>query len=227
MIAIIAAMDIEVEAITSIMSNVEQLEKSGVSFFKGTIHERPLLVMKSGVGKVNASMSTTILLERFSIDRVVNIGTAGGLNPTQNILDAVISDDVVQHDFDTSPVDGKEGIRLRFTADKDVADVCERSLHALGVTVHRGLVASGDQFIARVDQLDKLAENFPEAICAEMEAGAIAQVCAHYQVPFVVLRSLSDITHKENSHMDFCEYAKQASKRSADFTREFMKLSAL
>ena len=160
--------------------------------------------MKSGVGKGNASMATTILLEHFSIDCIVNIGTAGGLMPQQSILDAVISTQVVQHDYDTSPVDGAEGIGLYFEADQDLGDICEQALKQLGVVVHRGLVASGDQFIAQEAQLQRLNELFPEAICAEMEAGAIAQVCAHYHIPFVVLRSLSDVAHQKDSHMEMC-----------------------
>ena len=98
MIAVIAAMDKEVDAIVSIMESHEHLMKSGIDFDKGILAGKELLVMKSGVGKGNAGMATTILLENFSIDCIVNIGTAGGLQVQQNILDAVISTQVVQHD---------------------------------------------------------------------------------------------------------------------------------
>ena len=226
MIAVIAAIDKEVDAIVSIMENHEHLIQSGIDFDKGTLAGKELLVMKSGVGKGNASMATTILLEHFSIDCIVNIGTAGGLMPQQSILDAVISTQVVQHDYDTSPVDGAEGIGLYFEADQDLGDICEQALKQLGVVVHRGLVASGDQFIAQEAQLQRLNELFPEAICAEIEAGAIAQVCAHYHIPFVVLRSLSDVAHQKDSHMDFMTYVKHASSRSASFCRELMKRMA-
>lgn len=226
MIAVIAAMDKEVDAIVSIMESHEHLITSGIDFDRGILAGRELIVMKSGVGKGNASMATTILLENYSIDRIVNIGTAGGLRVEQNILDAVISTQVVQHDFDTSPIDGKAGIGLYFEADQDLGDICEQALKRLDVQVHRGLVASGDQFIAQEAQLTRLKELFPNAVCAEMEAGAIAQVCAHYHVPFVVLRSLSDIAHRKDSHMDFMTYVKHASARSARFCEELMKLMA-
>ena len=144
----------------------------------------------------------------------------------QNILDAVISTQVVQHDYDTSPVDGADGIGLYFEADQDLCDMCEQALNKLGVVVHRGLVASGDQFVAREAQLQRLNELFPDAVCAEMEAGAIAQVCAHYHIPFVVLRSLSDVAHSKDSHMDFMTYVEHASSRSASFCRELMKCMA-
>lgn len=226
MLGVIAAMDEEVEAITALMENREHIVVSGIEMEKGTLCQKPLIVMKSGVGKGNASMSTTILLENFNIDKIINIGTAGGLLKEQNVLDAVLSERVVQHDFDTSPVDGEEGIGMYFQADTDLADLCVTALEHMDVTLHRGLIASGDQFIAREDQLQHLQTKFPEAMCAEMEAGAIAQVCAHYHIPFVVLRSLSDIAHKEGSHMDFLTYVQHASKRSAAFCKEFMNIVA-
>ena len=226
MIAIIAAMDSEVDAIVSIMEACEHIEKSGISFVKGTLESTSLLVMKSGVGKGSASMATTILLENFPIDRILNIGTAGGLRQEQSVLDAVISNQVVQHDFDTSAVDGKEGIGLFFEADHDLGDLCECALQHMDVHVHRGLVASGDQFVAKDEDFTRLTTYFPNAICAEMEAGAIAQVCAHYHVPFVVLRSLSDVACHKDSHIDFGTYVVKAAQRSAAFTRELMKLSA-
>lgn len=226
MIAVIAAMDKEVEAIVSILDDHEHFEKSGIEFDKGNLEGKSVIVMKSGVGKGNASMATTILLENFNVEAVVNIGTAGGLDPCQQVLDAVISTRVVQHDMDTSAVDGDEGIGLYFDADKDLADICVDALSALDIHVYQGLVASGDQFIAREDQLERLHTYFPKAICAEMEAGAIAQVCTHYHVPFVVLRSLSDVAHNKDSHMDFLTYVGHASKRSAAFCKELMKRMA-
>lgn len=226
MIAVIAAMDKEVDAIVSIMENCVTKIKSNITLIEGTLAKRPLIVMKSGVGKGSASMATTILLENYNIDRVINIGTAGGLCGNQSILDAVVSTTIVQHDFDTSPVDGKEGIGLYFEADHDLGDMCEKALQQMGVHVHRGLIASGDTFVAHDDVVEKLMKAFPNAICAEMEAGAIAQVCTHYQIPFVVLRSLSDIACHKNSHMDFTTYVEKASMRSATFCLEFMKMSA-
>ena len=167
-------------------------------------------------------MSTTILLEHYPVEQIVNIGTAGGLKENENILDAVLSERVVQHDFDTSPIDGEAGIGLYYDADPKLLAICEAALKDLDVTVHKGLVASGDQFIAG-EATKNLCDKFPDAMCAEMEAGAIAQVSAHYQVPFVILRSLSDVACKPDSHMDFQEYVKHASERSAMFTQELMR----
>lgn len=221
MIAIIAAMDSEVSAIVS-KAETERKMIHGIEFYEGYLENKNIVVMKSGVGKGNAAMSTTILLEHYAVDQIINIGTAGGLKENEDILDAVLSEQVVQHDFDTSPIDGEAGIGLYYPADKKLLKVCEETLTQLDITVHKGLVASGDQFIAG-EATKKLCEKFPDAMCAEMEAGAIAQVCAHYEVPFVILRSLSDVACKPNSHMDFQEYVKHASERSALFTKELMR----
>ena len=221
MIAVIAAMDSEVSAIVSKM-NAEAKKIQGIEFYEGTLENKDVVVMKSGVGKGNAAMSTTILLEHYPVEQIVNIGTAGGLKENENILDAVLSERVVQHDFDTSPIDGEAGIGLYYDADPKLLAIFEAALKDLDVTVHKGLVASGDQFIAG-EATKNLCDKFPDAMCAEMEAGAIAQVSAHYQVPFVILRSLSDVACKPDSHMDFQEYVKHASERSAMFTQELMR----
>lgn len=223
MIGIIAAMDSEVTAIVQILKQKEELNKSGIYMVKGMIGTQPVIVMKSGVGKGNAAMSTTILLENFQIEKLVNIGTAGGLDPSQEILDAVVSTSVVQHDFDTSPVDGKDGIGLFYEANKELMKQCQEVLEGLNIRVHCGLIASGDQFVAKDEQLAYLKAQFPEAVCAEMEAGAIAQVCTHYQIPFVVLRSLSDIAYRQDSHMDFQTYVQHAANRSAKFCEALVK----
>ena len=223
MIGIIAAMDSEVEAIETLLEHKELKHLSGIKMIQGMIQNKRVMVLKSGVGKGNAVMATTILLENYRIEKIINIGTAGGLKKEQSILDAVVSTQVVQHDFDTSPIDGSEGIGLYFDADKKLYELCKKVLEEMNVCVHCGLVASGDQFIAREEQLSILEKRFPNAGCAEMEAGAIAQVCSHYHVPFVVLRSLSDVAHKENSHMDFAAYVKHAANRSAEFCKRLIE----
>lgn len=223
MIGIIAAMEQEVSAIVQELSNANTSMISGIEMTQGTLEGNDVIVMKSGVGKGYAAMSTTVLLEHFTIDAIVNIGTAGGLQKTQNILDAVVSTRVVQHDWDTSSLDGEDGRGLFFEADQALAKTCLDVLKELDICVHSGLIASGDLFVARSEDLAHLKQYYPDAICAEMEAGAVAQVCQHYQKPFVILRSLSDIAYKEDSHMDFLTYVTYAAKRSAQFTRAFMK----
>lgn len=173
--------------------------------------------MKSGVGKGEAAMATTILLEHFPISAIINIGTAGGLHEAQQVLDVVISKQVVQHDFDTTAIDGESGKGLYFNADAHLVALCEEAIASGAYQTWVGQVASGDRFVAGKDCLQSLLQAYPQAMCAEMEAGAIAQVAAHYQIPFVVIRSLSDVAANPDSHMDFPVYVEQASKRSAAF----------
>lgn len=220
MIALIAAMEIERDAIVTYMENVERKEISKISFVTGTIKGKETVVVLSGVGKVQAAIATTILLQNFTVDAIINIGTAGGLLETQNVLDVVLSDRVVQHDFDTSPIDGEDGIGKYFNADERLIHVCKEVFDSMDLSYHCGMVASGDVFINNDEQLARLYKYFPASNCAEMEAGAIAEVCSFFNVPFVVIRSLSDVAHKEASEMDFLTYAEKASRRSALFCSE-------
>ena len=128
MIGIIAAMEKEMDAITSLLTNKEEYKVSGIAMVKGSIKGKNVIVMKSGVGKGNAAMATTILFENFVITAVINIGTAGGLKKEQQVLDAVLSTRVVQHDFDTSIIDGNDGLGLYYDADAKLIDVCDHCL---------------------------------------------------------------------------------------------------
>lgn len=220
MIAIIAAMEIEKDAMVKHMQSVRTEVISGISFTLGEVSGKEVIVVLSGVGKVQAALSTVVLLEHYTIEQVINIGTAGGLDPKQNILDIVLSERVVQHDFDTSALDGEEGRGKYFVADEQLKNICKEVFTEMDLPFQEGMVASGDQFISESEQLHRLETYFKDAKCAEMEAGAIAQVCSHYHVPFVVIRSLSDVAHKEQSEMDFVTYAKKASERSAVFCKE-------
>ena len=219
MIAIIGALDAEVNALRDIMEHYEISNHSGIEFTIGTLAGKEIVLMKSGVGKGYAAMSCAILLERFTCDAIINIGTAGGLKQEQQVLDVVISSSVVQHDFDTSILDGLSGIGMYFDADERLVSLCQKELSGHDYGVWIGQVASGDLFVAGEQRLNRLIQTFPNAHCAEMEAGAIAQVASHYQVPFVVIRSLSDVAWQKDSQMDFPTYLKKASVRSAQFTK--------
>ncbi len=221
MIAIIAAMDSEVNAIVECMDTYDKKVIHGIDFYEGKISNKMCVVMKSGVGKVFAALSTSILLQNFDIDFIINIGTAGGLKNDQKVLDALISTQVVQHDYDTSPVDGDEGIGLFFESDPKLVELASKVMDDLKIRAHIGLIASGDQFIAYDEAREAILNKFPNALGAEMEAGAVAHVATHFKVPFVVIRSLSDVTCEDDSHLDFLTYVGHAAKRSAELTKAF------
>lgn len=219
MIGIIAAMQKECDALIAFMANVEEKEIHGLTFYEGTLSNKGVVLMKSGVGKGCAAMSTTILCDHYPIHSIINIGTAGGLKASMKVLDLVISDRVVQHDFDTSPLDGDEGRGLSFQADNKLIKLVKEVLDQETSSVFIGTIASGDQFIAHDHQIENIITCFPDVICAEMEAGAIAQVCTQFKIPFIIIRSLSDVAHQEDSQMDFLTYVDKASNRSALFTK--------
>ena len=222
MIAIIGAMQIEVDEILKLCEDVEEKVISSRKFYLAKLSGKEIVICLSGVGLVAASMSTTILLEHFNLDLIINIGTAGGIKDNQEVLDIVLSNGVVQHDFDTSAVDGESGFGLYFGCNQELVDKALICLTPFG-RVHCGVVASGDQFVAHDDLIHRIKKQFPDVICAEMEAAAIAQVAHNYKMNLIVIRSLSDVALKNDSHLDFLEYAKVASARSAQFCKKMVE----
>lgn len=225
MIGIIGAMDVEVQAIKNKMHNIEEINYLDSIFYKGNIKEKEVVLCKSGVGKVNAAIITTILLYHFDIDFVINIGTAGGMIPSQETLDIVISDRVIQHDFDTSYLDGPEGLGIYSQSDKSLGDKIKEAFdkNHIEANIYFGDIISGDKFVGDNSLIKDLREKFPQAIACEMEAGAVGQACEKFSIPFVVIRSLSDIVDKDNSENDFLKNVEITSKRSADMVESFIE----
>lgn len=223
MIAIIGAMEIEVEALKKRLDVYEEKMLHGIKIMQGEVHEQSLVVALSGVGKVSAAMCTTMLLTAFDIEYVINIGTAGGLNSKQKVLDLVIANDIVQHDFDTTGLDGEAGRGVYAHSDPQLI---QRALPLLEMKRHQvwlGTVASGDTFVYNEEQVAYLKKHFKDLVACEMEAGAIADVCNHFDIPCIILRSLSDNACCPNSEMDFLSYAALASERSAQFCVDFIE----
>ncbi|WP_311488115.1 5'-methylthioadenosine/adenosylhomocysteine nucleosidase [uncultured Helcococcus sp.] len=225
MIGILGAMDVEVQAIKNKMHNIEEINYLDSIFYKGNIKEKEIVLCKSGVGKVNAAIITTILLYHFDIDFVINIGTAGGMIPSQETLDIVISDRVIQHDFDTSYLDGPEGLGIYSQSDKSLRDKVKEAFdkNHIVANIYFGDIISGDKFVGDNSLIKDLREKFPQAIACEMEAGAVGQACEKFSIPFVVIRSLSDIVDKDNSENDFLKNVEITSKRSADMVESFIE----
>lgn len=217
MIGVIGAMDVEVEAILEYMSNIEKVEINKVIFFKGNIHDKVVCLTKSGVGKVNAAIAAITLLNHFDIEYVINIGTAGGMVETQETMDIVISKNVIQYDFDTSYIDGDDGVGLKFSSDYILGEKVFNAYNKLDIesNIFFGDIITGDTFIGEDEKVIELKNKFPSAIACEMEGGAIAQVCDKLETPFIIIRSLSDIVMRDNSGIDFIKNVKLTSQRSA------------
>ncbi len=219
MIAIIGAMSEEVLEIKSKIKNMTEKTYVNIKFYEGMIEDKFVVLMQSGIGKVNASLSTTVLLEHYNIEKVINIGTAGGLKPDCEVLDIVISENVFYHDVDVTAFSYKLGqvpqMPLYFKSDENLVVLAEKILKTEKLAYHKGLIASGDQFISNEEQRKRILTQFSEVIAVEMEASAIAQVCYIYKKPFIILRSLSDIAGKE-SELTFSKFLEQSATNSAN-----------
>lgn len=202
---IIGAMPKEVEAIKDKMLNIKEENIQGVDFYFGKINNQDVILTKSGVGKVNASIITTLMIMTYHPDYIVNIGTAGGMLKEQNTLDIVISENVIQHDFDTSYIDGKSGIGITTKSDELLRNKVKESFlkNKVDSNIYFGDIISGDVFVGEEVKVLELKEKFPTAIACEMEAAAIGYTCDKFNIPFIIIRSLSDIVHHDNSNIDF------------------------
>lgn len=218
MIGIIGAMPPEVDALKNKMQKINEVEYFGVKFTEGEINQKKLVLCLSGVGKVNATISTTLMITKYNPEYIINIGTAGGMDPEENTLDIVISDKVIQHDFDTSYIDGHEGVGINVQADRDLARKVFKAFEKskIDAKLHYGDIISGDLFVGEERKILELMEKFPKAIACEMEAGAVSQTCKRLGIPFIIVRALSDIVHHDNSDIDFMKNVEITSERSAE-----------
>lgn len=219
-IALIGAMDQEIELLKSTLENLETRTIGGFSFFTGELDGVEVVLLKSGIGKVNAAIGTTLLLQQFSPDCVINTGSAGGFDAALEVGDVVISDEVRHHDVDVT-VFGYEpgqvpGLPAAFTADPLLARMAEECIAQMPhVNTVRGLIATGDTFMSCPQRVAQTRLLFPSMKAVEMEAAAIAQTCHQLGVPFIVIRALSDIAGKE-SNISFDQFLEKAARHSAE-----------
>lgn len=228
MLGIIGAMEIEVETLKKNMSAPQITSMAGMDFYKGQIENKDVVVVKSGIGKVNAAICTQILVDKFNVDAVVNTGVAGSLNNDINICDIVLSICAVQHDMDVSPLGYEPGVipdmeTSLFEADRKLIDLAKNSIKEAGldVNVFEGKVVSGDQFIATPEKKDFLKNTF-NGDCAEMEGAAIAHAASLNNVPFIVIRAISDKADG-GATMDYPTFEKKAAENSIKLLTEMIK----
>lgn len=226
-IAIIGAMEQEVELLRAAVSNPKTTTIANSEYTEGTYEGKEVVLLKSGIGKVNAAMSTTILLNEFKPDVVINTGSAGGFDETLEVGAIVISDEVRHHDVDATIFGYEMGqvpqMPAAFKSDAKLMAVAEAAVNAIGEhQAATGLITTGDSFMNDPVRVAITREQFPTAKAAEMEAAAVAQVCYQFNTPFVVIRALSDIAGKE-SNISFDEFLPVAAKHSTQVVLETVK----
>ena len=227
MIGIIAAEEKEMQAIKELMQNVESYEKYNLFFYKGLIHEKEVILVKCGEGKVNAARTTQALIDNYKIEYVLNVGSSGAVNPDLNIKDIVIAQKLIQYDFDITGLGYEKaeicGIGKYVECDKDLIEKLENTIQKLerDYQIKIGTIGTADKFCSSKEFAKEVYDEF-KVDCIEMEGAAVGQVCFLDNIPFVVVRGISDTANGNNS-VDFRSYLELASKQVARIIDEFLK----
>lgn len=215
MIGIIGAMEAEVIQLKNLMTDVTVTSKASMDFYRGFYKGKELVVVRSGIGKVNAGICTQILSDLFQVSLVINTGIAGSLDAKINIGDIVISTDTLQHDVDAVAFGYDYGVIPQmktsiFEADTKLAKLASQICKEVNpdIQVHHGRIVSGDQFIAGKEKKDWLVQSF-QGICTEMEGAAIAQAAYLNQIPFLIVRAISDKAD-DSASMDYPSFEAKA-----------------
>lgn len=227
-VAIIGAMEEEVKILRDKIEGKRVEEIAGCEFTFGKMDGVEVVLLRSGIGKVNAAMSTTILLEKYAPDFVINTGSAGGYDPNLNVGDLVISSEVRHHDVDVTIFGYEYGqvprLPAAFLADTELIAIAEEGAKAINeVQTVRGLIATGDSFMNDPGRVEYIRDKFSDLKAVEMEAAAIAQVSYQFKTPFVIIRSLSDIAGKE-SNVSFDQFLDKAALHSSSLVIEMVQL---
>lgn len=218
-IGIIGAMSQEVEKLRHLMVEPKVIEMAGCKIYEGKISNTPVALLQSGIGKVAAAVGTTLLLELTKPNMIINTGSAGGLDTNLNVGDIVISTEVRHHDVDVTAFGYEKGQLpanpAAFLPNQQMVDLAIKQAQTAGFNAVSGLICSGDAFINGAEKIAQIQADFPNVVAVEMEAAAIAQVCYAFNVPFVVVRAISDVADKE-SHLSFDEFLPLAAEKSSE-----------
>lgn len=218
-IGIIAAMEEELDAIKIRMTNIIEEHIYELKFYKGEISNIECIVVKSGVGKVNAARTAQILISNYNVDKVINVGSAGALNDELKIGDIIIGEELTQYDFDITAFGHEKGyitdVGKIMYSDKKLIKICETIIENMNnndeFNLFMGKIATGDMFCTDMKMKQYIRNEF-NADCIEMEGAAIAQVCKLDDIDCLVIRAISDVPNGKNE-IDFDEYLKMASER--------------
>ncbi|WP_082197126.1 5'-methylthioadenosine/adenosylhomocysteine nucleosidase [Bacillus sp. FJAT-27916] len=231
-IGIIGAMDSEVTSLQSELANAEVKEIAGLEFHTGELNDRDVVIVKSGVGKVNAALCAQILIDEFNVDTLINTGVAGGLYSELEVGDIVVSNQAVQHDMDITAFGhekgyisdmSEDGKATYFQTDKELAEKTQAIANEVmkDNKAYIGTIASGDIFVSDQALKEELIESF-DAYAAEMEGAAIAHVASVNQIPVTIIRAISDLANGE-ADVTYEEFETKAAENSAEIVRNLVK----
>ncbi|MCE5097517.1 5'-methylthioadenosine/S-adenosylhomocysteine nucleosidase [Staphylococcus devriesei] len=225
MIGIIGAMEEEVAILKDKLTEMSEVTVAHVKFYRGKLNDKEVVLTQSGIGKVNAAISTTLLIEKFNPKVIINTGSAGALDEQLAVGDILISNDVMYHDADATAFGYEYGqipqMPAQFHANDELLTLTEKVITDQNYNAKVGQIVSGDSFIGSAEQRLVLKRQFPEAMAVEMEATAIAQTCYQFKVPFIVTRAVSDLANGE-AEMSFEEFLGQAAKSSSTIVEQLI-----
>lgn len=231
-IAIFAPMQEELQALLAQLPPATKRTLPGLEILETQFHGKQLVLACSGVGKVNTAMNVGIVLSHLQVDAVLNVGTAGGLREDQKILDLVVPDEVLAIDVDVTPLGFAYGQILggppAFFADPALRSRFERASRSWPdmPPVHHGAVGTGDTFVNKPQQVEQIRDRFgrDRVACVEMEGAALAQVCLRFKVPFLIVRSISDVpAASAENHLDFPVFLERAAHNAARLLVEMLQ----
>lgn len=228
MLGIIGAMDEEVNKLKDMLDNVTVIDKAGMEFYKGAMDGRKVVIVRSGIGKVNAGICTQLLIDLFDVSAIINTGIAGSLNDEINIGDIVLSSDALQHDVDAKAFGYEAGIIPRmdtsvFQADKGLMELASKCCNEVlkGIKAFEGRIVSGDQFISDKEKKKWLKDTFG-GLCTEMEGAAVAHTAYLNKVPFLIIRAISDKAD-DSASMDYPAFEAMAIDNSVKLMSDIIR----
>lgn len=222
-VGVLTAMSVEYNQLANMLTESEMMNYGEDSYRIGKISSIQIILIQCGIGKVNAAMCSTLLIDRFHPDLVISTGVAGGIDSCLDVMDVVVSNQTVYHDMWCGPGEvwgAVQGLAERFDSDKEVVEVA-LSLKT-DVQIRKGLICTGDIFVTKSEDKDRIKSLFPEALAVDMESCAIAQVCYLRKVPFVSFRIISDTPGAKDHFTQYADFWQTMADKSFGVTKAFL-----
>lgn len=221
---IIVAMQSEFDLVKSILKNQTQRQHNHITFIEGVIEQNEIVLMKSGIGKVNAACACVEMINNFKPDIIINTGLAGGIDKNLSVMDIVLASKTTYHDVwcgEECQIGQIPDLPAEFEGDKKLIEIAQSIQTDL--KIHTGLIVGGDVFVTDINTLKDIKTKFPSALAVDMESAAISQVCHLYNVPFLAIRIISDTPGIENHYDQYFDFWNKAPEKSVETIKKILQ----
>lgn len=222
-IGIIVAMHSEFDLVRNILQQPVQKQHNHLTFIEGTIENKPVVLMKSGIGKVNAACACVEMINKFKPDVIINTGLAGGIDKKLSVMDIVLAAETSYHDVycgDDCKIGQVQGLPAEFEGNKKLIEIAQNI--ETDLNIHTGLIVGGDTFVSDIKTLSEIKGKFPDALAVDMESTAISQICFLYNVPFLAIRIISDTPGIENHYAQYLDFWEKAPEKSVETIKKIL-----